>query len=71
MILLQIIKAEEWASGENAEAILTYLGQVYYAFRGEIPHLKHNKTIVSLNPTPLDHHLLTKKKSHRMRLRRF
>jgi hypothetical protein len=44
---LQIIKAEEWASGENAEAMLTYLGQVYYAFRGEIPHLKHNKTIVS------------------------
>jgi hypothetical protein len=46
-IILQTITAEEWESGENPEAMLIYLGQVYYAFRGEIPHLKHNKTIVS------------------------
>jgi len=48
LIILQTITAEEWESGEKAEAMLIYLGQVYYAFRGEIPHLKHNKTIVSV-----------------------
>ncbi|XP_065351605.1 F-actin-monooxygenase Mical isoform X2 [Cloeon dipterum] len=41
-----IIKAEEWASGENSDAIITYLGQVYDAFRGEIPHIKHAKSAI-------------------------
>ncbi|XP_059469420.1 F-actin-monooxygenase Mical isoform X2 [Neocloeon triangulifer] len=40
-----IIKAEEWASGENVEAIVGYLGQVYDTFRGEIPYVKPSKTI--------------------------